>query len=153
MHQLLVNKLNADEELEIKGRRVIFKSEGQVLEETIKRSRRNKAQQIHENMTLYLQDLNQISEIEPIIPIELTGRTWEEKLSNVCDLIVERGWSNEVRKELCQRLTDAKKGLLITITILERIWESDFSGVMLVEARRLRDEETQNMLVLTELNL
>ncbi|CAG8785441.1 4836_t:CDS:1 [Gigaspora margarita] len=120
MLQPLINKLSEYEELEIKGSWVIFKSEGQVLKETIERSRRDKAQQIHKNMALYLQDLNQNTEIEPIMPIETIGRTWEKKLDNVCeeieainpriqsnahvlevyyklgDLMAERGWNKEV---------------------------------------------------------
>ncbi|CAG8627901.1 26344_t:CDS:2 [Gigaspora margarita] len=65
----------------------IEKSEEQVLEETIERSRENKAQQIYENMALYLQDLNLITKIEPIMPIEITSRTWKEKLDHVCEKI------------------------------------------------------------------
>ncbi|CAG8477626.1 30363_t:CDS:2 [Gigaspora margarita] len=76
--QPLGNKLSKNEELEIKERRVIFKCEGQMLEETIKKSRENKAQQIYKNMVLYLQDLNQNTEIEPIMSIKTIDRTWEE---------------------------------------------------------------------------
>ncbi|CAG8815114.1 22459_t:CDS:2, partial [Gigaspora margarita] len=51
--QLLLDKLNKNEELEIKENK-----------------KRNKAQQIYENMPLYLQDLDQDNEAEPIMPIE-----------------------------------------------------------------------------------
>ncbi|CAG8538004.1 932_t:CDS:2, partial [Gigaspora margarita] len=100
MLQPLVNKLSENEELEIKGI-----------------SGGNKAQQIHKNMALYLQDLNQNTEIEPIMPIETIGRTWEEMLDNVfSDLMAERGWNKEVQKELYQQLTDSKRGLVWRIS-------------------------------------
>ncbi|CAG8498400.1 30660_t:CDS:2 [Gigaspora margarita] len=99
MLQPLVNKLSENEELEIKGRQVIFKSEGQVLEETIERNT--------QKYGLYLQDLNQNTEIEPIMPIKTIEVYY--KLGN---LIAERGWNKEVQKELCQQLTDSKGGLV-----------------------------------------
>ncbi|CAG8753976.1 18495_t:CDS:2, partial [Gigaspora rosea] len=77
MLQLLINKLNMNEKLEIKGR------------------------QIYENMALYLQDLNQNTEIEPIISIETASSKWKKKLNN----------NKEVLKELYQWLTDSKEGL------------------------------------------
>ncbi|CAG8712206.1 17094_t:CDS:2, partial [Gigaspora rosea] len=142
---ITIEKLNTDEELEVKGRRVVFKSQGQVLEKTVeKRDKRNKAQQIRENMPLYLQDLDQGSNVEPIMPIEING-----------DLMSERWWNEEARGKLCQRLTSSKGGLVwriakrvyllfstrgawymqqvrqISITILERMREPDFSEVLL----------------------
>ncbi|CAG8832885.1 35069_t:CDS:2, partial [Gigaspora margarita] len=134
--QPLLDKLNTNEELEIKGRQVVFRSQGQIFEETIERSdKRSKAQQIHENMPVYLQYLNQDNDVEPIMPIETASRTWEEKLHNICeeietlnprvqsnaqvlevyykigDLMSERCWSGDARGKLCQRLTKSKGGL------------------------------------------
>ncbi|CAG8733576.1 727_t:CDS:2 [Gigaspora margarita] len=60
----------------------------EVLEETIERgNKRSKAQHIHENMPLYLQNLYQNTETEPIMLIEIIGRTWEEKADNAFEEI------------------------------------------------------------------
>ncbi|CAG8486471.1 25040_t:CDS:2 [Gigaspora rosea] len=132
--QPLLDKLDTDEEIEIKGRRVSFKSWGQVLEKTVEKSdKRNKAQQICENMPLYFQDLDQGSNVKPIMPIETTG-----------DLMSERCWSREAREKLCQRLTSSKGGTNVG---------DIFLGSIVGCARRLRDEEIQELLGSWELIL
>ncbi|RIB28100.1 hypothetical protein C2G38_2158852 [Gigaspora rosea] len=172
--QPLLDKLNTDEKIEIKGRQVSFKSQGQVLKKTVDKSKkRNKAQQIHENMPLYLQDLDQGSNMELIMPIETTSRKWEEKLDNICREIktlntqvqsnahvleLERRVSIEDRKRVYLLFSTRRAWYMqqvqqISITVLERMWESDFSEVLLVEARRLRDEETRELLGSQELTL
>ncbi|CAG8839148.1 43762_t:CDS:2, partial [Gigaspora margarita] len=87
---------------------------------------------------------NVCEEIEAINPQIQSNAHVLEVYYKLGDLMAERDWNKEVRKVLCQWLTDSKGGLQITITVLERMWESDFSGVILVEARRLRDEETRD---------
>ncbi|CAG8757741.1 1172_t:CDS:2, partial [Gigaspora rosea] len=169
--QSLLDKLDSDEELEIKERQVVLKSQGQMFEKTVEKSDGiNKAQQIHENMSLYLQDLDQGSNVEPIMPIETAVRTWKEKLKDIGEEKIGKSF-------IYQQITRSKGRLVwkiakrvyllfstrrvwymqqvqqISITILERIWEPDFSEVLLVEARRLRDEETHELLSSQELTL
>ncbi|KAF0433219.1 hypothetical protein F8M41_005111 [Gigaspora margarita] len=74
--QPLLNKLNMDKKLEIKEMQVVLRDQEHIFEETIEKSdKKSKIQQIHENILLYLQDLNQDNNIDPIIPIKTTNRT------------------------------------------------------------------------------
>ncbi|CAG8668741.1 1764_t:CDS:2 [Cetraspora pellucida] len=84
------------------------------------------AQQIHDHLALYLQDLDHPMGTELAMPIEAAGETWSEKLSNVCSdiedlnprtlstaevletyykvgsLLFEKGWGDEARRELAE---------------------------------------------------
>ncbi|CAG8635421.1 13447_t:CDS:2 [Cetraspora pellucida] len=140
--------MEPDEELEVKEGKVIFRYQDQEIHKGFGRTeRRTKAQQIHNHLALYLQDLNHPIGTELAMPIKAARETWSEKLSNVCSnvkdlnprtlstaevletyykvgsLLFEKGWEDEARRELAERLP-APKG--------------DFSGAMLAEAGRLR---------------
>ncbi|CAG8456862.1 17523_t:CDS:2 [Gigaspora rosea] len=80
-----------------------------------------------------IDDLDQDSNVDPIMPLETASRTWEEKLDNMCkeietlnpqvqsnayvlemyykmgDLMSERCWRGEDREKLYQRITRSKE--------------------------------------------
>ncbi|CAG8619686.1 24753_t:CDS:2 [Cetraspora pellucida] len=163
----LVDRMEPDEELKVKKGEVIFQYQDQEIHEGFGRTeRRTKAQQIHNHLALYLQDLNHPMGTELAMPIEAAGETWSEKLSNVCSdvedlnprtlsmaevletyykvgsLLFEKGWRDEARRKLAERLLAPKVGLVWKIAK-----RGDFSEAMLAEAERLREEEIRKMVM------
>ncbi|CAG8835266.1 4836_t:CDS:2, partial [Cetraspora pellucida] len=158
--------MEPDEELEVKEGEVIFRYQDQEIHEGFGRTeRRTKAQQIHDHLALYLQDLDHPMGTELAMPIKAAGETWSEKLSNMCSdvedlnprtlstaevletyykvgsLLFEKVYMLfAVRGEWCMRQVQH-----ISISVLERMLEGDFSGAMLAEAGRLREEKIRKM--------
>src|SRR5690242_1956044 len=84
--QQLVNRMNLEEELEIKGTRVTLRNQDQEIEETFGRTtKKSKVQQIHDDMHLYLRDLDHPVGFGPVLSVEVAGATWNEKLIQACD--------------------------------------------------------------------
>ncbi|CAG8672754.1 4842_t:CDS:2, partial [Ambispora leptoticha] len=135
--QQLVDRMNPEEELEIKGTRVTLRNQDQEIGETFGRTtKKSKAQQIHDDMHLYLRDLDRPVGFGPVLPVEVAGATWNEKLIQACDdvenlnpraqfnahvletyykvgsLLFEFGWGDEARKRLAQQLPGSKGSLV-----------------------------------------
>ncbi|CAG8668770.1 1766_t:CDS:2 [Cetraspora pellucida] len=141
--QQLVDQMEPDEELEVKEGEVIFRYQDQEIHEGFGRTeRRTKAQQIHDHLALFLQDLDQPMGTELAMPIEAAGETWSEKLSNVCSDIEDLNPRTLSTAEGASRATPGpQSGLSIENC------KGDFSEAMLAEAGRLREEEIRRMVV------
>ncbi|RIB26664.1 hypothetical protein C2G38_2162795 [Gigaspora rosea] len=134
-------------------------------------------------MIVYIQDLNRGDPQEPILPFEVPGENWDEKLAYCCQAIIrlnprlktnaqvletyyqlgsvmaEKEWGETAKKKLQTYFTMGKGKIVakmskrvhqlfttrgewymylvghVTISILEKMYEEDFTDLLLKEAQ------------------
>ncbi|CAG8445839.1 7863_t:CDS:2 [Scutellospora calospora] len=173
--QKLVAVLNSDELVILNRNHVTLQTSDQEVSEYLQiPEKKTAAEKIQESMPIYLHDLNRRNPTSLILPFETPGENWDEKLAYSCQAILAldaRKKSNaqtleayyrigkkgktvwKISKRVYQLFTIRGEGYLylvehINITILEKMYDEDFSDQLLEEAQALRREEVN--LVLTD---
>ncbi|CAG8585425.1 18825_t:CDS:2 [Racocetra fulgida] len=120
-------------------------------------------QRIHENLPLYVKDLDRPGMEISIMSNPIIRNNWEEKFTYLCnilkdekfnkrtnsdtlelyiqigELLAKKGWCESVKNKLNLYFNNTVQDL--NISILSYMSEKDFNEVLLVEAKRLKEKE------------
>ncbi|RIB17382.1 hypothetical protein C2G38_2187382 [Gigaspora rosea] len=107
-------------------------TEEEVLEYVIILEKRTLSGRIQENMSIYLQDLNRGDSRDPFMPFKIPGEDWDRKMEKRKSM-----W--KISKRVYQLFNARGEKYLylvehINITILEKMYDEDFTDRLLPDA-------------------